>query len=156
MDCHLAQLNIGRLLHPLDHPKIKEFVEGLDHINSLAEKSPGFVWRLQTDSGNATDVHHPWSQDPFLLVNMSVWKSPEDLKEFVYRSGHLEYYLKRSDWFAKPTEAHYVLWWVQEGHIPSLEEARERLEHYREHGATPHAFWFGKLFPAPAASVAPV
>jgi hypothetical protein len=156
MDFHLAQVNIGRLLHPLDHPQIREFVDGLDRINALADRWPGFVWRLQTDSGNATDVQHPWSRDPFLLVNMSVWKSPEDLKQFVYRSGHLEYYLKRSEWFEKPSEAHYVLWWVPEGHIPNLEEARQRLEHYRAHGASPHAFWFGKLFPAPELSVAPV
>jgi hypothetical protein len=156
MAFHLAQLNIARLLHPLDHPQIKEFLDGLNHINALAEESPGFVWRLKTESGNATDVHHPWSDDPFTLVNMSLWKSAEDLKQFVYRSGHLEYYLKRSDWFEKPREAHYVLWWVPLGHIPSLDEARGRLEHYRAYGASPHAFWFGKLFPAPAVSVAPV
>jgi hypothetical protein len=156
MAFHLAQLNVARLLHPLDHPQIKEFVEGLDHINALAEQWPGFVWRLQTDCGNATDIHHPWSADPFALVNMSLWESPEDLKQFVYRSGHLDYYLKRSDWFERPREAAYVLWWVPQGHLPGLEEARDRLEHYRAHGASQHAFWFGKLFPAPAASVAPV
>jgi hypothetical protein len=156
MEFHLAQLNIGRLLHPLDHPQIKEFVDGLDHINALAEQSPGFLWRLQTDSGNATDVHHPWSLDPFMLVNMSVWKSPEHLKDFVYRSGHLDYYLKRSHWFEKPTQANYVLWWVPQGHTPELEEARQRLERYRTEGASPYAFWFGKLFPASAVSAAPV
>jgi Domain of unknown function (DUF3291) len=149
MDFHLAQLNIGRILHPLDHPQIREFMDGLDHINALAEQSPGFIWRLQSDSGNATNVQHPWAQDPFMLVNMSVWRSPEDLKQFVYRSGHLDYYLKRTDWFERPTEPHYVLWWVPAGHIPSLDEARERLEHYRVHGASRHAFWFGKLYPAP-------
>ena len=156
MPSQLAQLNIGRLLHPVDDPRIKEFVDGLDHINALAEQWPGFVWRLQTEAGNATGVHHPLSQDPFILVNMSVWESPEDLKEFVYRSGHLDYYLKRADWFEKPAQAHYVLWWVPQGHIPDLDEARERLKHYRAHGATPHAFWFGKLFPAPVVSAAPV
>jgi hypothetical protein len=156
MDFHLAQLNVGRLLHPLDHPQIKGFIDGLDYVNALAERSPGFVWRLQTESGNATDVQHPWSQDPFMIVNMSLWQSAGHLKEFVYRSGHLEYYLKRSHWFEKPSEAHYVLWWVPAGHIPSLEEARQRLEHYRAHGASSHAFWFGKLYPAPAVSVAPV
>ena len=149
MPVQLAQLNIARLLHPLDDPRIAEFVNGLDRINELAEQSPGFVWRLKTGSGNATDVQHPWSADPFLLVNMSVWNTPDDLKNYVYRSGHLEFYLKRSQWFEAPKQPHYVLWWVPAGHIPSLEEARERLEHYRAHGATPHAFWFGKLFPAP-------
>lgn len=80
----------------------------------------------------------------------------QDLKEFVYRSAHLDYYLKRSDWFEKPSQAHYVLWWVPAGHIPTLAEARDRLEHYRAHGASPHAFWFGQLFPAPAVSATPV
>jgi hypothetical protein len=148
MDFYLSQLNVGRLLHPLDHPNIAEFVQGLDSINELADTSKGFIWRLKTESGNATDVQHPWSADPFMLVNMSVWETPEDLKDFVYRSGHLDYYLKRAEWFEKPSQAHYVLWWVPAGHIPSLVEAQQRLEHYRQHGATPYAFWFGKLFPA--------
>jgi hypothetical protein len=156
MDFQLAQLNIGRILHPLDHPQIREFMDGLDHINALAEQSPGFVWRLQSESGNATDVQHPWAQDPFMLVNMSVWRSPDDLKQFVYRSGHLDYYLKRADWFERPSQPHYVLWWVPAGHIPSLDEARERLEHYRAHGASQHAFWFGKLYPAPVVTAIPV
>ena len=148
MDFHIAQVNVGRPLHPLDHPQIAGFVNGLDDINALAERSEGFVWRFQTASGNATDAQHPWSEDPFMLVNMSVWKTPMDLKNFVYRSGHIEYYLNRAEWFEKPRQAHYVLWWVPTGHVPSLTEAQERLEHYRRHGATPYAFWFGKLFPA--------
>jgi hypothetical protein len=87
---------------------------------------------------------------------MSVWKGPQDLKQYVYRSGHMEYFQRRAEWFEKPTEPHYVLWWVPEGHIPGLEEARERLEHYRRHGATPYAFWFGSLVPAPAEAIVPV
>ena len=148
MRFHLAQLNIARLLHPLDHPQIAEFVAGLDEINHLADGSTGFVWRLKSDSGNATDLQHPWSADPFILVNMSVWETPEDLRNFVYRSAHLDFYQKRAQWFEKPAQPHYVLWWIPAGHIPMLVEAQERLEHYRLHGATPHAFWFGKLFPA--------
>lgn len=150
MSFHLAQLNIGRLVHPVNDPRIQGFLDGLDPINALAERSPGFVWRLQTESGNATDVHHPWSEDPFMLVNMSVWERPEDLREYVYRSGHVEYLQRRAEWFEKPLVPHYVLWWVPAGHIPTLGEARDRLEHYRCHGATPHAFWFGNLFPAPS------
>jgi hypothetical protein len=150
MEHHLAQLNVGRILHPLDDPRVRDFMDGLAPINALADSFPGFIWRLQTDSGNATDVHHPWSDDPFALVNMSVWRSPEDLRRYVYESGHLEYLQRRAEWFEKPKRAHYVLWWVPAGHIPTLEEARDRLEHYRRHGATPHAFWFGSLFPAPA------
>lgn len=150
MSYSLAQLNIGRLLHPIDHPAIQDFVQGLDQINQLAENSPGFVWRLQTASGNATDAEHPWSADPLMLVNLSVWASPEDLKQFVYRSQHLDFYLRRSEWFEKPAAPHYVLWWIPAGHTPTVAEAQERLEHYRQHGATEHAFWFGKLFAAPA------
>jgi hypothetical protein len=156
MTFHLAQLNIARLLHPLDAPEIKDFVDGLDSINRLAELSPGFVWRLKSGSGNATDIRHPWSQDPFVLVNLSVWETPGALKEFVYRSGHLEYYLRRIGWFEKPSEANYVLWWTPKGQIPTLEEARDRLEHYRRYGSTPYAFWFGKLMPAPRVVVSPV
>jgi len=91
-----------------------------------------------------------------MLVNMSVWKTPDHLKNFVYRSGHLEYYLKRAEWFEKLAQANYVLWWVPAGHVPSLTEAQERLEHYRRHGATPYAFWFGKLFPARSEVLSPV
>ena len=154
MTHHLAQLNIARLTHPLDHPAIAEFVDGLDGINHLAESSPGFVWRLKTESGNATDAQHPWSDDPFLLVNMSVWHTPQDLKNYVCRSEHLDFYLKRSQWFEKPSQAHYVLWWIPAGHTPTVEEAKQRLDHYRAHGATHHAFWFGKLFPAPEPAMA--
>jgi hypothetical protein len=153
MAYHLAQLNIGRLSRPLDHPEIADFVNGLDHINRLAEASPGFVWRLQSAAGNATDI--PWSADPLEIVNMSVWTSPEELKNYVYRSEHLDFYLRRADWFERPSRPHYALWWIPAGAIPTLDEARERLEHYRTYGATPHAFWFGKLFPAPEELAAP-
>lgn len=154
MTFQLAQLNIARLLHPIDHPRIADFVNALDDVNALAENSPGFVWRLKTDSGNALDVHHPWSADPFMLVNMSVWETPSDLKHFVYRSGHLDFYRRRAEWFEKPSQAHYVLWWIPRGHIPTPAEAAERLDHYRRHGATPFAFWFGELFPAEAGASA--
>ncbi len=146
---HLAELNIARLVHPLDHPLIQPFVDGLAEINALADRAPGFVWRLQSEAGNATDVAHPWQSDPFLLVNLSVWTSPEALKEYVYRSGHREYLSRRTEWFERPTEPHYVLWWVPAGHLPAIEEAKQRLDHYRKHGPTAHAFWFGNLFPAP-------
>lgn len=149
MSFRLAQLNIARLRHPLDHPAIADFVNGLEKINQLAENTPGFVWRLQSASGNATDLAHPWSDDPLLLVNMSVWESPEALKQFVYRTHHLDYVLRRADWFEKPSQPPYVLWWIPAAHIPTLEEAQQRLEHFHAHGATPTAFWFGQLFPAP-------
>ena len=85
---------------------------------------------------------------------MSVWHTPQDLKNYVYRSEHLDFYLKRSQWFEKPSQAHYVLWWIPAGHTPTVEEAKQRLDHYRAQGATHHAFWFGKLFPAPEPAMA--
>ncbi len=150
MHWHLAQLNIARLLHPVDDPRIADFVNGLESINRLAESSEGFVWRFQTASGNATDATHPWSDDPFLLVNMSVWTTPEALREYVYRSGHLEYLRRRAEWFEVPRQPHYVLWWIPEGEQPTLEEAQRRLELYRKEGPTAEAFWFSRPFPAPA------
>jgi hypothetical protein len=150
MSYQLAQLNIARLLHPISDPRLREFVDALEPINAVADRAPGFVWRLKSDSGNATDIHHPWSHDPFLLVNMSVWESPHHLRDYTYRSGHMEFFQRRAEWFEKPSEPHYVLWWIPRAHIPTLEEAQERLDHYRANGATPHAFWFGKLFPSPA------
>ncbi|MCX6625391.1 MAG: DUF3291 domain-containing protein [Acidobacteria bacterium] len=149
MASHLAQLNIARLLYPLNDPRIREFVDGLGYINQLAEESPGFVWRLKPASGNATVIDHPWCKDPLMLANFSVWESPEHLKDYLYRSGHLDYYLRRAEWFDKPREASAVLWWIPVGAIPGLDEAQARLEHYRLHGASAHAFWYGKLYPAP-------
>jgi hypothetical protein len=145
---HLAQLNVGHVRHPVEHPLMEEFTENLDRINSLAESSPGFVWRFQTASGNATDAIHPWSDDAFLIVNLSVWQSPKHLKEFVYNTEHFGFYQRRAEWFERAVKPHSVLWWIPAGHTPTLEEAAERLEHYRTHGATAYAFWFGKLFPA--------
>jgi len=110
MAYQLAQINLARLLHPLDDPRIREFVDGLEPINALADDAPGFVWRLKSDTGNATDLQHPWSSDPFLLVNMSVWESPDHLRVFTYRSGHMEFFQRRAEWFEKPTQPHYVLW----------------------------------------------
>ena len=119
----------------------------LDEVNALADSAPGFVWRLQSSSGNATDV--PYNDDPFVLVNMSVWESVEALRNYVYRSRHVEVLRDRAQWFEKMEKPHYCLWWVPEGHIPTVTEARERLEHYQTHGATPVSFWFSETFPAP-------
>jgi hypothetical protein len=147
MSFHLAQVNIGRLVAPLDDPKIAEFLAQLDGVNALADAAPGFVWRLQSSSGNATDV--PYNDDPFVLVNMSVWESVEALRDYVYRSQHMEVMRDRAKWFEKMEKPHYCLWWVPGGHIPTVAEARERLEHYQEHGATPRSFWFSQHFDAP-------
>jgi hypothetical protein len=146
-DFHLAQINIARLIAPIDDPLIADFVAELDPINALAEASPGFVWRLKSAEGNATDV--PYNDDPFVIVNMSVWTSIEALKNYTYNSRHLEIFKQRRSWFEKGDKPHYCLWWIPAGHIPTVAEGRARLEHYQQHGATPHSFWFSQLYPTP-------
>ena len=145
---HLAQLNIGRLRAPLDSPQLGGFVAGLDPINALADRSPGFVWRLQTDEGNATGIHA--FQDELLLLNMSVWESPETLRAFVYQSEHRGFLAQRREWFERLAEAIQVLWWVPAGHLPTVEEAVDRLETLRRDGPSPQAFTFRALFPPPS------
>lgn len=141
---HLAQLNIGRLLKPIDHPQIAEFVNNLDSINALAESSPGFIWRMQDDTGNAT--HIKVFDDPLIIANMSVWESVEALKDFTYQSGHVEFMKKRGQWFEKYKSNYMALWWISIGHRPTLVEATERLAHLDANGPTSHAFSFREVF----------
>jgi hypothetical protein len=150
MRFHLAQINIGRLVAPIDDPRIAGFVSQLDPVNALADVASGFVWRLQSSSGNATDILYD-EKDPSILVNMSVWESLESLREYVYKSQHLEVFRDRAKWFQKMDKPHYCLWWVPTGHIPTVKEGRGRLEHYQTHGATAFSFWFSKFFPEPEA-----
>lgn len=149
MSYHLAQINVGRLVAPIDDPRIAEFVSQLDEINALADHAPGFVWRLQSEAGNATTL--PYNEDPLVIANMSVWESVESLRDYVYRSRHVDVMRKRLTWFEKAAVPGYCLWWVPAGHIPSLAEGRARLEHYQQHGATDVSFWFAKPAPQPAA-----
>ena len=151
----IAQINIARLLAPLDDPLIAGFVARLDEINALAESMPGFVWRLQTDEGDATTLR-PY-QDDLIIVNMSIWETPEQLRDFVYRSMHVEVMKQRKSWFERFDGMYYALWWVPAGHIPSVEEAKERLELLRTQGESARAFSFTCQFPAPdsADSAAP-
>jgi hypothetical protein len=141
---HLALFNIGRLRAPMDDPLIDDFRNDLDRINALAEESPGFVWRLQDESGNATNIT-PYP-DPMVITNMAVWESIDELADFTYRSGHLEQLRRRRDFFEPMADAYLVLWWVPEGHVPTMEEAMARLEHLREHGPTSRAFTFRHRF----------
>ncbi|MBY0491680.1 MAG: DUF3291 domain-containing protein [Gemmatimonadaceae bacterium] len=147
MPFQLAQLNIGRLLAPLEAPEIADFVAALDAINALADAAPGFVWRFQTESGDATAVR-PYDDDR-IIVNFSVWDSMDALHQYVYRSGHAEVLARRREWFTRMTDAFLVLWWVPAGHRPSPEEAVARLEHLRQHGPSAHAFTFKQPFPSP-------
>ncbi len=144
---HLAQVNIARMLKPLDSPVMAGFVSQLPVLNALADGSPGFVWRLAGPEGDATAVRA--YHDPLILFNLSVWESLEALKAFTYNSGHLAAFRARAQWFERPTRAHMALWWVPVGHLPGVEEAAERLEYRREHGDTPVAFSFVRPFPKP-------
>lgn len=143
---HLAQLNIGILAAPLDSPQLKGFVDRLDAVNAIADAAPGFVWRLQDDSGNATDLR---GSDENILVNMSVWEDLQSLKDYVYKSAHVAVLQDRADYFVSLDKPHMVLWWVPAGHIPTLEEAEARLEDLRANGPTPDAFTFREPFPPP-------
>lgn len=145
---HLAQVNIALPREPIDSPLLADFVAALDPINRIAEQSPGFVWRLKTEEGDATGVG--WPADDRILVNMSVWESLEALGDYVYRSGHVEIMRQRRKWF-EAMELYMALWWIPRGHLPTVGEADERLRHLVEHGPTPLAFSFRQSFPPPGA-----
>lgn len=141
---HLAQLNVGRLRAPMDDPMIDGFRTNLDPINALAESSPGFVWRLQDESGNATDINP--DGDELEIVNLTLWTSIDALADFTYRSGHVDILRRRREFFEVPTQPIFCLWWIPEGTVPTVEEAFARLEHLRQHGPTPTAFTFRHRF----------
>lgn len=146
----LAQLNIALMKAPLDSPGMADFVANLAPVNALAERSPGFVWRLQDEEGDATAIR-PFG--PEVLVNLSVWRDVASLTDFVYRSVHVEMLRRRKDWFERASGMHQVLWWVPRGHRPDVREAAARLARLHEHGPTPEAFTFRQTFLAPDESV---
>jgi hypothetical protein len=143
---HIAQVNIARIKASLDDPIMAGFVNRLEEINALADKSPGFVWRLQTPEGDATYLR-PFDDDQ-IIVNMSVWESIEQLKHYVYKTAHVELVRQRQDWFEKFAGSYTALWWVPKGHIPGIDEARKRLAHLDAEGPAQFAFTFQKPFPA--------
>jgi uncharacterized protein DUF3291 len=146
---HLAQLNVGRLLAPLETDALAGFVAALDPINALADDHPGFVWRLQTEEGNATSLRP--TEDDLFLINMSVWSSLEALRAFVYTTAHAQVLRQRRAWFEQLATAHLVLWWVPTGHVPTIDEALDRLDRLRRDGPTPAAFTFRAPFEPEAA-----
>ncbi|MGX9884152.1 DUF3291 domain-containing protein [Streptomyces sp. NPDC002276] len=151
----LAQVNIGRLRFPLDSPELKDFVDALDPVNAVVDAAEGFVWRLQSDSGNATDVSV--LGDEWLIINMSVWRDTNALTAFMYQGQHRELLARRREWFEQVREAMVALWWVPAGHRPTVAEAEERVLHLRAHGPTPYAFTLRTSFPPQGAEpVAPV
>ena len=140
MAYNIAQVNIGRIRAELDDPIMAGFVNRLDEINALADTSPGFVWRLKTDANNAT-YFRPFN-DERTLLNMSVWETVEQLRQFVFQTVHVELLRQRHAWFEKFEGAYTALWWVPVGHIPGIDEARRRLAHLDKHGPTQFAFTF--------------
>lgn len=144
MDFHLAQINIAKMKAPLDSPVMAEFVENLDPINLLAEKSHGFIWRLKEENNNASSIRV--YDDDFIIVNLSVWENLESLFRFVYNSNHAEIFKKRRDWFEKMKEMHMALWYTPSDQIPTVAEAVQRLDFLQRNGETPYSFSFRNKF----------
>lgn len=151
---HLAQINIGRLVAPQGDPRVQPFFDALDRVNALADVSPGFVWRLQDESGNAMGISY--SPDPLLAVNMSVWQDAESLFEFVYRSAHTPVMAKRRDYFQRFDGAYQALWWIPAGSIPTVGEGLSRLWLIDRFGPCAQAFTFKARFPRPEEAGSPV
>ncbi|HEY9801028.1 MAG TPA: DUF3291 domain-containing protein [Leptolyngbyaceae cyanobacterium] len=145
---YLAQANIVYMSAPLNDPIMASFVAQLQAINELADKSPGFIWRLQDEtSGNNTDIRA--YADERILLNLSVWESVKALSNYVYRSQHMVVMRNGRHWFKKLDYPTLVLWWIHEENMPTVDEAKERLEYLRQHGPTSYAFSFKKQFPYP-------
>jgi len=142
----LAQLNIAKMKEPLDSPLLADFVANLDRINAVADSAAGFVWRLQTTEGDATSLR-PLGDDT--LVNMSVWQDVASLRNYVYRTAHVEVMRRRKEWFEHMSEAFIVLWWVPVGHRPTVQEATSKLELLRKIGPSEDAFTFRNAYPPP-------
>jgi hypothetical protein len=143
----LAQINIARLVAPLTDPIMADFVANLAPINALAEASPGFVWRFQTEQGDATAVR-PYDDDR-IIINFSVWDDLSSLRDFVFRSAHAAVMKRRREWFERLTDEYIALWWVLAAHRPTVAEAVARIEHLKRHGPSPEAFTFREFYPAP-------
>ncbi len=141
---HLAQINIAQAQDAITSEAMQGFVKRLDEINAIADSAKGFIWRLQDDQGDATSIRA--FDDPGLLVNMSVWKDIGSLKNYVYKSLHVELIRDRDAWFNKILKAHQALWWIPAGHIPSIEEGKEKLDYLQKHGVSKTAFTFAKPF----------
>jgi hypothetical protein len=142
---HLAQANVARMRGPLEDDVMAGFAARLEPLNALADESPGFVWRYQTDAGDATEVRV--FNDELILFNMSVWESIEALENFVYRSNHIEALQKKAEWFERANRASLALWWIEAGHLPSVEEAKERFDILWSDGPNAEVFTFKDRFP---------
>ena len=155
MGFQVAQVNVSRLLEPLDSERLRPFVERLERVNAAADDAPGFVWRLQTEGGDATAVRV--FEDPEIIVNLSVWQSLDALREFAYRSAlHVEVLKRRREFFERDSDATLALWWIPAGTLPTVADAEERLTLLRAIGPSPDAFTFNRRFPPPGGGLEPV
>ncbi len=144
----LAQINIARMRgETINDPIMKEFVDNLEEVNQLAENSDGFIWRLKDDSDSA--VHFNPYNDEKIIINVSVWKDVDSLKDYTYKSYHSEFLKRRKEWFMKFAKAHYALWWIEENQFPTIEECVERLDCLQKNGDSEKAFTFKRIFPSP-------
>jgi Domain of unknown function (DUF3291) len=153
-DWHLAQINVGRLVAPAGDPRVQPFFDALDRVNAIADTSPGFVWRLQDESGNATGLRP--TVDPLFAVNMSLWEDADALFNFVYRSAHTPEMARRREYFERFDGAYQALWWIRAGHIPAIDEGLAALWRLDRYGPSEHAFTFKARFPAPGCGGRPV
>jgi hypothetical protein len=141
---HLAELNIARLKYEFEDPRVADFADNLELVNGIAERSEGFVWRFVDEGGaNAIDVRA--FDDPAVIVNLSVWQTPEHLERFVWNTVHKRFYQRRAEWFSIMEKQHFVMWWVDEGHQPTVAEASARLDHLDRHGDSDFAFGWSHL-----------
>jgi hypothetical protein len=150
---HLAQVNIARLVAPIDDPRIEEFRQALERINTLGDEAPGAVWRLKgaSESHGSTDLRWPGTRDdPLMITNLTVWTDVESFRQFVYKSAHADFLRRRRSWFEPSSEPQLALWWIEAGHHPDLEEGAERLARLRTDGPTPFAFTLRQTYPPPA------
>jgi hypothetical protein len=148
MKYHIAEINIAKMKGvDINDPIMKEFMENLDRVNEIAESSEGFVWRLKDESNNATNLN-PYD-DEQILINVSVWESIEQLENFMYKTFHSDFLKRRKEWFLAYGTAHTAMWWVSAGHLPSLQEAVDKLEYLQKHGASLESFDFRNKFAAP-------
>src|SRR5258708_1733815 len=141
---HLAEVNIGRVLGGSDDPRMSDFYNNLARVNALAERMPGFVWRLKNESGESSVGLH-WPGDPTMAVNMTVWESAETLGKFVFQTAHRNIYARKHQFFELPTKPTVAMWWIAVGHIPTLEDAQDSLDHLIEHGPSEFAFGWADL-----------
>lgn len=141
----IAQYNIAEALDTMDSPVMADFVNNTDRINTLAEQSPGFIWRLIADDKNDSYSIQTFDSE-FILINMSVWETRDALFQFVYNSGHMEIFRRKKEWFQKMPKMHMVLWNLDTGHIPTIQEGKERLKYLQQYGESEFAFTFKSNF----------